>query len=76
MFGMRSSIYYPRKSHVIPRDIQLSSLERYWMEFCLYSGLVVNGRCYLKNMALALPAIEGFNNGSGWEYFRNCGLGC
>jgi hypothetical protein len=28
-----------------------------------------------KNMALVLPAIDGFSNGLGWEYSRNCGSG-
>jgi hypothetical protein len=70
MYGMRSSIFCPRKSHVILRDIQLSRLDRYWMVFCLYSGLVANGsRYYPKNMVLVLPVIVGFSNGLGWEYF-------
>jgi hypothetical protein len=29
-----------------------------------------------RNMALVLPAIDGFSNGLGWEYFRNYGLDC
>jgi hypothetical protein len=76
MSGMRSSTHCPRKSHVIPKDIQLSRLERCLMVFCLYSGLAASGRCCQRNMALVLPAIDDFNNGSGWEYSRNYGLSC
>jgi hypothetical protein len=74
MYGMRSSIFYPRKSRVIPRDIQLlSRSERYWMAFCLCSEHEdVNGkRCDPKNMVLVLPIIVGFSNGLRWmEVFQ------
>jgi hypothetical protein len=74
MFGMRSSTYYPRKSRVIPRDIQLlfHSDSTGWHFVCLYSEYedVYGIRCYPKNMVLVLPVIVGFSNGLRWEYSR------
>ena len=74
-YGIEIKMNTPRqRKQIIPQDVMLFHLEKFWMAFYIFYELGANGKCFQNEYGSGSTCSYGdFNNGQYLKYFKNWG---